>query len=70
MYRQGWHYLVPLASVAVPAALLPRFRSFAFRQGKSLAMDPADRRYLIDYYREDVGKLASLVNRDLSAWLH
>ena len=32
-------------------------------------MDPEDRRFLVDYYREDIGRLASLLNRDLSAWL-
>jgi hypothetical protein len=32
-------------------------------------MDPADRHYLLDFYREDVGKLASLLDRNLEAWL-
>ena len=32
-------------------------------------MDATDRRFLIDYYRHDIGKLAELLNRDLSAWL-
>jgi hypothetical protein len=32
-------------------------------------MDLRDRQYLIDYYREDITKLASLVDCDLSAWL-
>jgi hypothetical protein len=32
-------------------------------------MDPADRRWLVDYYREDIQKLASLLDRDLSGWL-
>jgi hypothetical protein len=53
----------------VPAALRPRIRALAFRPGKSLAMDPADRQRLVDYYRDDIVKLSSLVNRDLSDWL-
>ena len=30
---------------------------------------PDDRRYLIDYYRDDIQRLAALLDRDLSAWL-
>ncbi len=32
-------------------------------------MDPADRHYLIDFYREDICKLASLLGRNLDDWL-
>jgi hypothetical protein len=32
-------------------------------------MCASDRRYLCDYYREDVRKLSLLLNRDLKAWL-
>jgi hypothetical protein len=32
-------------------------------------MEPADRQYLIDFYREDIHKLASLLGRDLQGWL-
>jgi hypothetical protein len=31
-------------------------------------MDPKDRRYLIDYYRDDIQQLSGLLDRDLSAW--
>jgi hypothetical protein len=44
-------------------------RQFAFRRGRSLTMDPQDRRYLVDYYRDDIQHLAALLGRDLSAWL-
>ena len=37
--------------------------------GSVHAMDPRDRQFLLGYYREDVQKLASLLGRDLSAWL-
>jgi hypothetical protein len=33
-------------------------------------MPSDDRRYLIDYYRDDIRQLAALLDRDLSAWLH
>lgn len=35
----------------------------------SVSMDPADRAYLAEFYREDIGKLAELLQRDLSGWL-
>ena len=53
----------------VPARLRAPLRQLAFRPGRSLAMDPNDRRYLIDYYRDDIQRLAALLDRDLSAWL-
>jgi hypothetical protein len=33
-------------------------------------MDPADRRYLADYYREDIRRLSTLLDRDLTSWLN
>jgi hypothetical protein len=53
----------------VPARLRAPLRQAAFRRGRSLTMDPSDRRYLIDYYRDDIQRLAALLDRDLSAWL-
>lgn len=55
-------------------ALVPKgsrawLRTVSFRQGSSIAMRPADRRCLVDYYQEDIRELAALLNRDLSAWL-
>jgi hypothetical protein len=32
-------------------------------------MDAADRQYLHDFYREDIGKLARVLGRDLDGWL-
>ena len=52
-----------------PHKLLPKARRLAFVPRRNLVMDPEDRRYLVDYYAEDIGKLAGLLNRDLSAWL-
>jgi hypothetical protein len=32
-------------------------------------MSVEDRRYLVDYYRDDIVRLAALLDRDLSAWV-
>lgn len=53
----------------IPAAMRPLVRSAAVRPRKDLVMDPKDRRYLVAYYRDDIGKLAALLNRDLDAWM-
>lgn len=53
----------------VPAASRSWLRHRAFRRGKSLAMLPEDRLYLIDYYRADIQNLSTLLSRDLSSWL-
>src|SRR5208283_1233666 len=37
----------------------------AFRRRESLVMNAADRANLIGYYKDDVGKLADLIGRDL-----
>ena len=34
-----------------------------------MALEPADRTYLTEFYREDILKLADLMRRDLSGWL-
>jgi hypothetical protein len=63
--RSGLWY--PLKGM-VPTRLASPLRQLAFRRGKSLQMDPKDRRYLIDYYRDDIQQLSGLLDRDLSAW--
>ena len=37
--------------------------------GHATQMEPTDRRYLVDLYRDDIAKLATLVNRNLDHWL-
>jgi Sulfotransferase family len=71
----GLHYFLkksglwyPLRGL-VPARQIASLRQIAFRHGRSLTMAPHDRRYLIDYYRDDIQRLAALLDRDLSAWL-
>lgn len=67
-YLKKWHIWSYLRHLA-PESLRPRLRSLALRSRASLAMEPADRAFLTDYYRDDVRKLEALVNCDLSSWL-
>jgi len=53
----------------IPETLRLPIRNLLFKRGTSLQMSPADRSFLIDYYRDDVLGLGSLLNRDLSPWL-
>ena len=52
-----------------PKAIRDRVRPLLFKPHGSLRMDPADRRYLCDFYQDDVRRLASLLDRDLRGWL-
>ena len=56
-------------SELTPSTLKSPIRKFLFRRGRALTMDAKDRQYLVDYYREDIAKLAALLNHDLSSWL-
>jgi hypothetical protein len=40
-----------------------------YRQRGDLAMDPADRRMVIDYYRDEIVRTADFLGRDLAGWL-
>jgi hypothetical protein len=60
-----WRYLRKLA----PQPLSPRLKSLLMHSRGSLKIEPADRAFLTDYYRDDVERLSVLLNRDLSAWL-
>jgi hypothetical protein len=52
-----------------PQPLVSRWSPLLLRERATLTMDTADRAFLSDYYRNDIEKLARLLNRDLSAWL-
>jgi hypothetical protein len=52
-----------------PSWLRSTARRLLFRNGSAVRMNSTDRQYLIDYYREDIQNLSSLLNRDLTAWL-
>jgi hypothetical protein len=58
----------PLRSL-VPESLRMRMGAAFFRKGKALQMDASARQFLIDYYRGDILKLATKLDRDLSSWL-
>ena len=57
------------AARVTPPALRPFIRRALTRRAGTTRIDPADRSYLVDYSREDIGKLAALLNRDLDGWL-
>ena len=61
-----WPYLRKLA----PRPFGPRLQPLLLRPRASIAMAPADRAYLTDYYREAIRHLEALLDRDLSAWLN
>lgn len=52
-----------------PAPLRPLVRGVAYRKNGSVKMAARDRSFLIDYYKEDICKLANLLGRDLGSWL-
>jgi Sulfotransferase family len=53
----------------LPQPLGPRLRSLLIRSRASLVMSPADRAFLIEYYRDEINNLAALLSHDLTAWL-
>jgi Sulfotransferase family len=53
----------------VPSKLKPPLRKLAVRPRERVAVTSSDRRFLLGYYRDDIGKLAQLLNRDLTTWL-
>ena len=56
-------------SAMVPRSLRPAVRKLAFQPARALKLDAKDRRFLVDYYAEDVRKLGILLDHDLSEWL-
>ena len=61
--------LAPRLKTLLPKTVREGVRRSLFRSRDSLRMEAPDRRYLCDYYRDDVEKLSTLLNRDLGAWL-
>jgi len=57
------------AARVTPRGLRPRIRRALTRGPGTARMDPTDRNYLVDFYREDIRKLASLLGRNLDSWL-
>jgi Sulfotransferase family len=68
----GWFKRTGLweaAARVTPASLRPIIRRRLIRRPGTTHMDPADRHYLVDFYREDIRKLATLLGRNLDGWL-
>jgi hypothetical protein len=57
------------AARVTPSVLRPLIRRALIRRPGTTRMDPADRHHLLDFYREDIRKLASLLDRNLDGWL-
>jgi hypothetical protein len=57
------------AARVTPRSLRPLIRRRLIRRPGATRMDPVDRHYLLDFYREDIRKLASLLGRNLDGWL-
>ena len=67
-FLKRYNVWYPLRAL-VPSGFTGSLRKVVFRRAKSLVLDPRDRRYLVDYYREDILQLERLLDRDLSGWL-
>lgn len=57
------------AARMTPSGLRPLIRRALMCKPRLAGIDPGDRRYLLDFYREDIRKLAGLLNRDFDVWL-
>jgi len=57
------------AATLAPLRLRPVLRRMLIRRPGTTRMDAADRDYLVALYREDIGKLARIVDRNLDTWL-
>jgi hypothetical protein len=57
------------AARLTPSGLRPLIRRAVIRKPGTTHMNPEDRQLLIDYYRQDIRKLADLLKCDLDRWL-
>lgn len=57
------------AAGLTPRAVRPFFRRALVHQPGTIKMDAADRRFLVNHYRDDIRKLANDLGRNLNAWL-
>jgi hypothetical protein len=53
----------------LPGRARNEVRGLYYRRRADFAMDPDDRRFVIDYYRDEILRTADMIGRDLSAWL-
>lgn len=57
------------AAKMAPSSLRPLIRRALIRRPGTTRMDRVDRQYVVDYYSEDIRKLAGILGRDLDGWL-
>ena len=57
------------AAAVTPLRLRPFIRRALTRDRGDNCMEPADRNFLIEFYRQDIKNLSALLDRDLSHWL-
>jgi hypothetical protein len=72
MAAVGWFKrsgLWAAAARVTPASLRPLIRRGLIRRTGATRMALADRHYLVDFYREDIHKVESLLGRNLDSWL-
>jgi len=67
-FLKRWHLWSHLRGL-LPQPLGPRLRSLLLYPRAALVMNPADRAFLIEYYRQEVKDLSELLERDLKSWL-
>jgi len=53
----------------IPAGARRLLHRLYRRRRDEVVLDPADRRIVVDYYRDEIGRTAAFIGRDLSAWL-
>ena len=63
------HWFKETVRPVVPHFVYPFLRSLYYKQRRSLVLEPADRKRLIEHYSEDIRQLQQLLGRDLSAWM-
>ncbi len=63
---RGDHFVKRAARRLLPAPWVSRARNLLTRR---VELTPSVRRTLVGVYREDIEKLASLIDRDLSSWV-
>ena len=61
--------LAPVLKAVIPRPWREAARNAFFRPRRALQLEASDRAYLAGYYREDVRKLSTLIDRELEGWL-
>ncbi len=57
------------AAHLTPTSLRPHIRRMLVRKPGAARMDPADRQYLVEFYRQDIRQLEGLIGREFDGWV-